>query len=741
VVPVEITGPHETAEVELRTPGGSVLQRGLGKLAGEVPPGEYEVVARFVGASERRTLKVERGDPVEAVTFEQHEFRLHSAVPLEGTVTSRETHQRAAEEYSSTNTWDTGYTGNSSLFILVRSLNAGRHPRFATGLEVLDDSGRLLAELKGKRVSAGEPGCVAFRAQLPPGGYLLRRAARAGETPERVQPLYLCAGWQTEVYVPATDAPSLRLLSLRMPPFGARFVPASEEGLAAEAILEGLRRGRNLAGSETMINRLLEAKFHDPFLGILGATALCLGRNESRSPERRKDLEVVLDHLERLVDGHPDVRAMRLLLDETARSIPFPPLLRANLRPLRRTALQHPALVPPGSLTDIVIATPLALGSWTAWRSLVQAPSTALPAEGPAVEQHAALRRLSQTPRSRAVRLEVHDPREERGPLTPSSLFEEAGVPLRLYRFTQGAGDEPTQEREEPLLAVSLVEAVGREYLAYSGWDSFGHSLSLPTRREQLDLLFPPDAKSQLAAQLAGQAGTSTLRVTAAWDYFRESPDRLEAPQALTGERYRVLRAAAVAALRRLIQGKTVGAGEAPAPPAIPPVLLRQEEFYRAGSALLRGSLRTELLKRGSRHAVAEALLLAHERLSRCLTAVELRGGVLAINPRRVSASDDYCYALFPAGRRGYLGNDLQAWFRGEPEEMYFHRGWDPLANVFESPEVLQSLRNLELWVGQVRYGGGAPERAAREAAATAAEMERAFPLLTPFSGTPTRGE
>ena len=112
-------------------------------------------------------------------------------------------------------------------------------------------------------------------------------------------------------------------------------------GQALELANWGLREGRSVV-PRNLVNLLINAKFVNPMLGIVGAHCLLMG------PDKDADLtNTVLTNLGRLVPGHPDLVALRWIAAregivagpmaraiEPGAGITWPPMLLPSYRAL-----------------------------------------------------------------------------------------------------------------------------------------------------------------------------------------------------------------------------------------------------------------------------------------------------------------------------------------------------------------------------------------------------------------------
>ena len=346
-----------------------------------LPPGVYQVEVVLEGESQREWVSVRPARVALVPRKKWKGLEFTSAAPLRDTATADPGHIRPAVKWSRRlTTSPDAEPGRTSLFLFVRSRKPAPPPTFAEGLSLLDGKGNLVTDF-GSGVRKGRTGgWMAYHDNLPPGPYVLRRA-RSGVR-LRHQPLYLCAGWQTQVFLPADTKPSLQYMSVNMARPSAGFRPDDEAAVAAEAVLDALRYGQDIAQlvkSEKVL-RLLEGEFENPWLGILAAYALLQHAEETaRAGQTDREADALLKHvlsfLRSRVKDHPDVRALLLDAGQPAPE-PFwhPPLFRAGLRMVQRHATEFVSTITPRSLTDCVLEATVFNSPWTAWRHLPRLP-------------------------------------------------------------------------------------------------------------------------------------------------------------------------------------------------------------------------------------------------------------------------------------------------------------------------------------------------------------------------------
>jgi hypothetical protein len=340
-----------------------------------LPEGIYRVEVMLEGQSANQLVSISLDAPAR-LARDSWGLTIDSTAPLQGTAVAHEKHMNPAAEWSHKHTWKDGPGGASRLFLFVRTSDPKRYKKFADGLQLLDANQKLITDFSTGVERNKKEGWMAFCADLPPGFYILRRGRRG--IPLRYQPLYLCANWQTQVFLKARTAPSLSRLTVNMASYDKGFVPDDETAIAAEAVLDGMKRGlsgkRLVTGSK--LHALLHGKLKNPWLGILAAYALrsddtfselAPGRAEERSSAAL--LKQVMNFLSTIKD-HPDVRALELKAKKKSDPFQYPPMLYAGLKLVQTHATQFSSTIPLDSLTDRILDELVITSPWTAWREL-----------------------------------------------------------------------------------------------------------------------------------------------------------------------------------------------------------------------------------------------------------------------------------------------------------------------------------------------------------------------------------
>jgi hypothetical protein len=365
-LPVDLYINHQmmTAEIRVFDANFQCVAEGVGELHAKLPPGVYEVESVIGQDRERRFVVLNPGKS-ENLTFNlRQKMDFSSAAPLAYTSTTREWQEGPAIEWSRKTTMPGPGATYARLFVFVRTLEPQKYQAtYDRDLSLLDENGKVICDFDQGVVRDREHGWTALSVDLKPGGYVLSRGGRG--RPARFQAVWLSEGWDTQVFVPARQRPQLEEMSYFMSHYSSGFDPVNDTALASETILEGLKRGVNLASSDQMRFMLTE-KFENPWLGILALHALHLEQDADQNL-----MNIVYHNVSGLIDGHPDLRALGLKPGKTV-PVPFtfPPVLYASLKLVREHASQFPGTVSPSSLLSRLFDALLADSAWVSWRTL-----------------------------------------------------------------------------------------------------------------------------------------------------------------------------------------------------------------------------------------------------------------------------------------------------------------------------------------------------------------------------------
>lgn len=375
---IRLSSPGESTEIVVIDSCFKTVAYGLAEVDAVVAPGVYQLEYRAGPAVERKLVAIHPG-----TTYEELDIHvaMPSAAPIDHTSTSREAHQAIASELSQQLAEGAGSAG---LVVLVRNLRGAEplalDPGAIAGARVADRDGRPL-DGSGDWHFHDSDGWASWSATLDPGGYVLRTASSDELSHVQLeQSVWLCEGWQTLIFVPNTaDGPTFSGSSIHMARLHEPWTPweDTEANLALEAALWGLRGGRSVV-SKALVDLLLHSKHDNPMLGIVGLHALLLHPADSSKRVGR-----VLDALEDLVPGHPDLAALAWLAEEHAAAragrsprpaapaapVDWPPMMRAGYAALLRLDALAPGAIVDGSAAEGVAAGLVYRGTWTTWRA------------------------------------------------------------------------------------------------------------------------------------------------------------------------------------------------------------------------------------------------------------------------------------------------------------------------------------------------------------------------------------
>jgi hypothetical protein len=377
-----VQSAHEAIEVSVLDGAFGVVAEGTGQLEVELPPGIYELQLRVGPAQERRLVKLEPGvvheersqlaDPNVPADPDAIRLAVPSAAPVDGTSTTRKEHMDAAFAASSGLEQSGAPSGVVLMVRNPRGTSVSFDPPLAHHVSFVD------ANLRTVDVDWRYGGDWATAvAPLQPGGYALRVDAPDKSTVgPTFQSVYAANDWQTLVFIANTDsglAPDRA--AVHMTRMYDPWEPRSDRrdlDLAVEAARWSLREGRP-GISPQLLRLLLETKFRNPMLGIIGAHVLLL----DPKPNLRQ-LDTVVGNLSYLARDHPDVRALGWLVaeakgtrpngDPNEAGISWPPMLLASYTAAIRRDAYKPGAIVRDSPAEAEAAHLVITGIWTSWQ-------------------------------------------------------------------------------------------------------------------------------------------------------------------------------------------------------------------------------------------------------------------------------------------------------------------------------------------------------------------------------------
>jgi hypothetical protein len=377
--------PHWTAKVNildslLRPVSAPTLTRDdfaqVPVVTFELPQGVYQVEVALDGVTEQQVALVQANATAKIKVERWTNLRATSAAPASGTDAPLDQSQRA-EHWSRHDTWQipTQRAPDSRFFLFMRSLQQRSGRRLGSDLRLQNPQDRLIADFSEGVERDDAAGWMAFNVALPSGPYMLKRGRGAQA---RFQPVYLCPGWTTQVFLVEKDGEESRTateFSHHLAPPDGGFSAAADTAGAAAAVVENLQEDATSGAtlSSRRMKSLLHGEQRNPWLAVLAAYALL---RDDTTPERISaattsdiDPEELLAFLDSVIPDHPDVRALRLRDDRKApRSFRDPPLLRVGLkRMLGHASRWRDTIVPGSRVAKLLMQGMLADTPWTAW--------------------------------------------------------------------------------------------------------------------------------------------------------------------------------------------------------------------------------------------------------------------------------------------------------------------------------------------------------------------------------------
>ncbi len=316
--------------------------------------GRYNVGVGRLGRFTEQLVRL-----VEARDFRPKIPQRYTSAPLQGSALTHEYYSETATRISRTVTrfpiGNAAATGG--LFIFIRTideLSAQSVPLdIGSSLILRDEKGRGVSSFQSGEIQRDRRfGWVALSARATPGFYALHHMG----TPPRETALYVFSGWQTQVFVLYHSTLRLETMRVFLSPIDRGFYWSDAETSAVDLALDGFQSGvETLTDNE--LQGLLSGKFSNPMLGVVGAHILLQRTTHQKEVEAspridaRDKLTVVINNLENMLPGSPDVAALRLLavpiLGRPKHSFRFryPPMLRSGLNAIIDASTKAPKLM------------------------------------------------------------------------------------------------------------------------------------------------------------------------------------------------------------------------------------------------------------------------------------------------------------------------------------------------------------------------------------------------------------
>ena len=381
IVALSVRTGDEATEIFILDGNNELVNRAVGNQAQfKLPQGMYTVKVKSGDTQQKKLINLDEDQTVE---FEPAAF--NSPAPLEGTGKTHEFHIGNAAAHSKQKNKELGE--GSELYVFVRDWTTETRPgkisaaktvkQPANGLTIRNLAGEILIDVVSDDFP-GEKGWDPWKAcnvALDPGTYLLTLKKPNGDLMQ--QTVTTCKGWQTQVFLllkdygkgPDSRRADLANASIYMAKLGLGFNPKKDTDENATARLTELAR-RGLVNNrrvltEKTLREVLNSKFENPMLGIMGGHLLLL-----EGKKVNEDLlRVVVDNLRRMLGvNHPDVEALAIRAGiKSGYSFDAPPMLLSSWSILLRASANNPAIIPTDSLANEVADALWGGSPWLLW--------------------------------------------------------------------------------------------------------------------------------------------------------------------------------------------------------------------------------------------------------------------------------------------------------------------------------------------------------------------------------------
>lgn len=354
----------EDSRITLYDGRGEVIAQTDGHIEQDLRPGLYTVRVERAGSLVEKVLRHETG------TSERIPEPLReSAAPLFDTLGTHEYYAYTSADWSTKDTraplGDPAHaTGRIFIFLRTHDAQRYRGEDLGSDLVLMDGQGLPLSYLPPTERVGDQSGWTAFSAAAEPGTYYLQYSRDPRELPLHVYP-----GVHTQLFVTYEDGLRFETAAVLMPFGHAAFQPDSEIAEVADAALGGLQQGRRNFLPERHVRLLLDGKFEDPMLGLLGAHLLL-----QRADQTWERIDYVLGNLAQLLPDSPDVAALRVMAahgyGKPMPDIRFdhPPMLRHGFEALLRVAALYPEMLPAFGLIEAAGMRLLVDSPLSSWR-------------------------------------------------------------------------------------------------------------------------------------------------------------------------------------------------------------------------------------------------------------------------------------------------------------------------------------------------------------------------------------
>jgi len=366
-----VLAADETAEIAVLDGDLQTVAKGIGRLQQSLSAGLYKVRVRVGPTLVEKLVSLDQDREIALPPAS-----IPSPIPLERTSRGNASHTAAAMQASRKVRDVFGAGASVLIFARERSRSgSGSLHNPATGLTFLKESGEELANVEQRaEVSQDGDPCAGWRADIDPGAYRLRLARKDGSAIERA--IYAGPNAQIQIFLLQSDYPLPDGGVQRIPDMSGsaiaispdhQFSPQRQRTRLAEIARYALTQSRRIL-SDGLLRELLDEKFDDLMLGLLGAHLLLRDK-----PADVAAFRIVTDNLLRLLGpNHPDLRALwrRRQPADSGVDIPLesPPMLRLSWDLAVEASIRNPEVLgaeAPNSIADKILPD----APWLIWRA------------------------------------------------------------------------------------------------------------------------------------------------------------------------------------------------------------------------------------------------------------------------------------------------------------------------------------------------------------------------------------
>jgi hypothetical protein len=369
------------AAAEIAVLDGSLngVAKGVGELRAELPRGIYKIRVRVGPSFEEQlvSLDQDRQLTIGALAFA-------SPIPLAGTSRSHEYHQSAAADCSRTPRATFG--SGASILVFAREWSAAgdqSQSNPGAGLTFCRETGEALAAIAEQaELHTQGDAAAGWRADVAPGAYRLKLEFSDGSGLER--PLFATPGMQTQIFLLQRDQTLRDGKTERRADLAAAtvtisprqwFDPQDQRTRLSELASYALTQSRRIL-SDAVLSQILDEKFEDPMLGLLGAH-LILHDNPGDlrdSPTTLRQFQIVTQNLRRLLGpDHPDLQALWWRRGDASSigdgRLHSPPMLRRSWDLAVTRSFQDPEAIALQDRASEAMVGILPTAPWLLWRA------------------------------------------------------------------------------------------------------------------------------------------------------------------------------------------------------------------------------------------------------------------------------------------------------------------------------------------------------------------------------------